>query len=212
MGTQSDDHLYGSAGDDVLVGGDLPTYALSGAYLLSRYGLDTDTNTILDRDSYTDFTHVEYLFTDLLSLSGEMDDFYASNPEYFLDDADKLFGGDGQDVLYGGRGDDVLDGGEGDDFLDGGLGADILIGGVGRDTFVLDAGVSTVSGTDLMMDFDYLEDRIETGSVTSASLKLSQNGDYYVLTDQAGETFFMVFDMGNSTLGASPDIANIEFI
>lgn len=49
------------------------------------------------------------------------------------EDADVLFGEDGNDTLIGGYGDDTLDGGTGKDTLDGGVGDDILLGGGGKD-------------------------------------------------------------------------------
>ena len=47
---------------------------------------------------------------------------------------DTLDGGPGNDLLFGGNDDDTLNGGEGDDTLEGGAGADMMNGGDGTDT------------------------------------------------------------------------------
>lgn len=214
-GSQANDFLYGESGDDVLIGGDLPDYALSGAYINPRYGLDTDTNTILDRlDFGTDMNDAEYLFADLLSLSDVVDDIYQDHPEYFLSDIDVLSGGEGQDVLYGGRGSDDLDGGPGDDFLDGGLGKDNLTGGTGRDTFVIDSAASTSVAADVINDFDYRYDRIETFDVDASTLKLVSiaSTEDYALTNADASTYYAVFDMDTSSLGENIVVSNLEFI
>jgi Ca2+-binding RTX toxin-like protein len=81
---------------------------------------------------------------------------------YGQDDADKLDGGIGNDTLDGGIDDDSLDGGDGNDSLLGGSGADTLKGGLGNDS--LDMGgddnfVDTVvfsngEGNDLITGFE----------------------------------------------------------
>jgi len=158
--------------------------------------------------------NAEYLFADLLSLSDVVDDIYQDHPEYFLSDIDVLSGGEGQDVLYGGRGSDDLDGGPGDDFLDGGLGKDSLTGGTGRDTFVIDSGASTSVAADVIKDFDYRYDRIETFDVDASTLKLVSiaNTQDYALTNTDGTTYYAVFDMDTSSLGEDIVFSNIEFI
>ncbi|WP_421704257.1 Hint domain-containing protein [Aliiroseovarius sp.] len=54
------------------------------------------------------------------------------------DDADTLLGGQGDDTIFGDDGADTIDGGTGDDVVDGGRGSDIIFGGEGDD--VLDGG------------------------------------------------------------------------
>lgn len=62
------------------------------------------------------------------------------------EDADVLFGGDGNDTLIGGYGDDTLDGGAGRDTLYGGAGDDTLDGGAGRDTLYGGDGDDILNG------------------------------------------------------------------
>ena len=59
---------------------------------------------------------------------------------------DVLIGGAGNDTLIGGNGDDVLDGGEGNDSLDGGNGNVVLRGGAGNDTLRGGTGNDTLLG------------------------------------------------------------------
>ncbi len=56
------------------------------------------------------------------------------------DGNDELKGGSGQNVIYGGLGDDVLTGGNDDDVLSGGAGDDLLKGGKGDDLYIIDRG------------------------------------------------------------------------
>ncbi|MES2353861.1 MAG: calcium-binding protein [Pseudomonadota bacterium] len=61
-----------------------------------------------------------------------------ANSMYGFDGNDYLAGLGGADSLYGGNGNDTLDGGEGDNLIDGGSGADVMYSGGGNDTFVVD--------------------------------------------------------------------------
>jgi Ca2+-binding RTX toxin-like protein len=84
-------------------------------------------------------------------LYGEQSDFWlgyawAGAPLYVLDDADKLYGGEGRDTLRGGWGDDLLHGDAGVDDLNGGAGGDELNGGAGDDILVGDAGADEIHG------------------------------------------------------------------
>lgn len=77
---------------------------------------------------------------------------------------DSLYGGNGNDRIRAAYGDDILDGGAGADILRGNLGADSLTGGAGADEFVFSIssglGDSTITKTDLITDFNGLEDLI----------------------------------------------------
>ena len=66
----------------------------------------------------------------------------------------------GDDILNGGAGDDILIGNAGDDTLDGGAGADTYTGGAGIDVFTIKAndGGASISGADVITDFDYGSD------------------------------------------------------
>ncbi|NEX94356.1 hypothetical protein G3573_16385 [Caulobacter sp. 17J65-9] len=67
------------------------------------------------------------------------------------ENANTLWGFDGNDELNGGGGDDFLLGGAGDDRLEGGDGHDVLTGGEGADTFVF---FGLGSGGDTVTDFE----------------------------------------------------------
>lgn len=71
---------------------------------------------------------------------------------------DTLIGNVSANRLEGWEGNDTLSGGEGDDTLIGGNGNDRLIGGVGADAFRFSR---YDNGTDVVMDFQSGEDRIE---------------------------------------------------
>ncbi|MEM6618272.1 MAG: M10 family metallopeptidase C-terminal domain-containing protein [Pseudomonadota bacterium] len=77
---------------------------------------------------------------------------------YGLDGDDFLFGQGGSDLLYAGAGIDHLFGGQGNDVLVGGAGYDQMRGGLGHDLFVTDG-----AGSDLIVDFDLAEDRLDLG-------------------------------------------------
>ncbi|QXO16443.1 beta strand repeat-containing protein [Vibrio ostreae] len=55
--------------------------------------------------------------------------------------ADRIYGLDGDDTINGGAGSDIIRGGEGNDTIDGGDGNDILIGGIGDDTLTGGSGL-----------------------------------------------------------------------
>ena len=50
--------------------------------------------------------------------------------------ADRIYGLNGDDVIHAGAGDDLVRGGLGDDSIDGGAGNDLLMGGAGSDTII----------------------------------------------------------------------------
>lgn len=69
---------------------------------------------------------------------------------------DFMKGHSGSDFLYGGAGDDIVKGGSGNDTLVGQDGKDRMLGGNGVDTFVFDDddGSSATSSRDLVRDFE----------------------------------------------------------
>jgi Ca2+-binding RTX toxin-like protein len=83
---------------------------------------------------------------------------------------DVLLGFGGNDLLYGSMGNDTLNGGPGHDLIEGYLGADTMIGGADADTFqfatIYDSAGSDPSGidypnTDVILDFNPAEDKID---------------------------------------------------
>ncbi len=137
MGTAVSDTLVGSAGSELLEGGDGDDviYADAGNDLV----LGGNGQDVIYGDGGSD----------LLSGGSGNDIIYGG------DGGDWLAGDEGDDSLYGDGGDDIIDAGAGNDIVDGGDGADILMGGLGNDTlsggdgndlFYVGSGVDTADG------------------------------------------------------------------
>lgn len=99
---------------------------------------------------------------------------------------DTLQGDAGNDTLRGGQGDDSLSGGDGSDWLSGDRDSDTMSGGGGADIFHHFDG----AGSDVVIDFNPLEDRIQLdlGAVYSAvqssagvTVSLNASGDTLLL-------------------------------
>ncbi|MDB9528038.1 Ig-like domain-containing protein, partial [Oscillatoria sp. CS-180] len=98
---------------------------------------------------------------------------------------DTLYGEGGQDRLQGSDGFDYLDGGVENDFLDGGHDNDVLVGGDGADVMVGGQGEDIFKYTvlsefgDLITDFEIVSDRIDLSQVAGLSpnaLQIDQVG------------------------------------
>ncbi|MSO89022.1 MAG: hypothetical protein EXQ89_03505 [Rhodospirillaceae bacterium] len=123
--------LAGTAGSDLLVGSDNPSFGPE-----TINGGDGD-------DAIFGNAGAENL------IGGTGNDHLSGG-----DGTDTLFGGDGNDTLFGGGGADVLDGGTGNDVLVASQSVeleDTLMGGAGDDTYAYSVGGATISdsgGTD----------------------------------------------------------------
>ena len=90
---------------------------------------------------------------------------------------DRMFGDEGTDTLYGGAGRDTIYGGDGDDVIIGGRESDRLFGDDGNDVFVFrNAGDSTLTDTDLIMDFVSSEDLIDLSQLVAGTLTMDIGG------------------------------------
>lgn len=131
--------------------------------------------------------------------------------------SDTLSGGNGNDILDGGIGNDTLDGGSGNDTLQGRSGDDAMAGGIGNDTYYVDSLSDAVSenggqGTDTIrvsISAYTLADNVENGIVLSNALPyvtLYGNALNNVLTGTSGAESLSGGD-GNDTLkgGAGAD-------
>lgn len=172
-GGDGDDILNGGAGSDALYGGggaDTAHYKDAGDWVL----VDLEDETLNRGDADGDvFTSIENIygsaFDDGLRGDDQANELWGYNGDDTLfgrDGDDTLRGMQGDDLLYGGNGDDVLAGGEGSDYLNGGSGddrlvgqggGDHLVGGAGADTFVFAVGSSSSFGANLDA-FDLIED------------------------------------------------------
>ena len=114
---------------------------------------------------------------------------------------DKLFGGAGNDTLYGEDGDDHLFGSSGANIIYGGNGDDhihagaynyndVVTGGAGHDTFHWQ--VDSVSGHDIITDFDPLQDALDLLDPYGAG-----SPDVHVNTGADGD---VVIAFGSSTV------------
>ncbi|MER9426870.1 Ig-like domain-containing protein [Mesorhizobium sp. M0317] len=146
---------------------------------------------------------------------------------------DILVGLGGADTLNGGGGSDLLLGGSGNDILIGGIGSDLMSGGVGLDTFVIATGESavaiggsggngTVSGYDVITDFDVTTDILDlNGTPTAAINTAGTNGTDSLLTiggqtvkSHAISNGIITFDDANTyslalSLTSSSDVAAV---
>ncbi len=90
---------------------------------------------------------------------------------------DRMFGDEGTDTLYGGAGRDTIYGGDGDDVIIGGRESDRLFGDDGNDVFVFrNPGDSTLTDTDLIMDFVSSEDLIDLSQLVAGTLTMDIGG------------------------------------
>lgn len=146
-GSNLNDTLEGSAGNNVLAGGlgiDTASYANALAGVRVSLALTTAQNTLgAGSDTLSGFEN--------LTGSG-------------LNDI--LTGNTGNNVIGGGAGNDTLNGGTGLDTLIGGLGNDVLNGGSGNDTFDFS---SLVDGDDVIVDFVAGTDDIDLVDLLSSS-------------------------------------------
>lgn len=192
-GGYNDDTLYGGTGNDILLGQE-------GADILKGQ----DGNDILKgangNDTLEGGTGKDILYggqnNDLLNggvgndkLYGEdgNDKLYGGDENDLLKGgigADLLYGNNDDDKLYGNAGNDKLYGGSGDDTLYGGEGKDILFGGnssigIDIDTFVFNSiKETTLSQTDVIMDFDDFWDKIDLSAIDADVTKSgNQNFD-----------------------------------
>lgn len=159
VGGTGSDFLYGDAGDNLLFGGD------GNDRLFGSLGADTlDGGTGID---YAQFTDAGYagLTADLANIvvgtGAAAGDIYLNIEGLVLtrnddigygdDQANWLYGMEGDDALYGRDGDDFLCGGIGNDTLSGGVGDDCLVGGAGSDAFTVSLNAN---GHDTIVDFE----------------------------------------------------------
>lgn len=147
------DEAYGEGGNDLIYGDDGEDELYGGSGNDEIHGGE-DNDTLYGDDGY------DKLYgeggDDTLYGGEDDDELYGENgSDTLFGDAgnDKLFGGDGEDYLYGGEDDDELFGEEGDDHLYGGNGNDYLEGGNGNNDLHGGEGDDTLVGGD---DTDYM--------------------------------------------------------
>ena len=157
---QLDDPPQGTAGDDVLIGGDGDDTMRGGggSDVIEGGGGDDRLGGGRGDDLVDGGAGSDAVFggkqNDVVR-GGDGDDFVYGNPGRDSlgggAGADLLTGGWGRDWLWGGAGDDILRGNGGADVLHGGGGNDRLAGGWGLDLYVIAAGDG---GTDWIFGFN----------------------------------------------------------
>lgn len=104
-----------------------------------------------------------------------------ANIIYGLDGDDSLYGAGLADTLKGGAGNDTLDGQDGADLLDGDTGNDLLIGSTGNDTYVFGRGY----GNDTIRDRDSTTDNLDKitmlEDVSPNDVTVVRSGDNLIL-------------------------------
>ena len=154
IGTEDDDVLEGTTGNDVIcgMGGNDRIDGKRGNDVI--YG-GSGNDTLYGRDG--DDTIYGGSGNDLILGHRGNDVLYGR-----LGD-DRIYGGGGDDIAAGGKGsdrlhgeadDDILEGNQGNDVIHGGRGDDIIIGGEGDDTIRGNAGTDTIylgEGTDTLL-------------------------------------------------------------
>jgi hypothetical protein len=191
IGTSKDDVLGGTAGTDIILGGNGNDVIDGGAgndLLLGGNGNDT-----IDGGAGNDL---------LFGGSGN-DTLYGGAGDDLLD------GGNGDDVLDGGEGNDLLLGGNGNDILDGGAGSDIVLGGNGNDT--LNYTASENAGSHDFYDGGRNFDTLQL-TLTSAELKLAQ-GDIAAFEAylKSGAKYFQ-FQSFNLTVSNFESLKIVEIV
>ncbi|MEP3177897.1 MAG: calcium-binding protein [Lentilitoribacter sp.] len=177
-GLDGNDTLFGLTGDDTLIGGNGNDTLIGGVgsdTLNGGVGIDTvsfesatdglviDLNIGTGRNDEADgdrFISIENVIggtnSDILRGNDQANELFGLNGNDRLDGFagidtllgglgdDLILGGDDNDTINGDEGDDRLNGQAGDDILTGGTGTDRLIGASGNDTLNAGAGVNNV--------------------------------------------------------------------
>jgi serralysin len=134
-------------------------------------------------------------FITRLNADGSLDTTFGSQDgNYHVDgssDANHLLGKDVAEIIRGQGGDDVLQGGGGRDVLSGGAGADIF-----RFTAISDSyRTATETGSDRILDFDALQDRVELISLAFTGIGDGHDGTLAIQTNAEGtRTYLKSFD------------------
>ncbi len=208
-GTEGNDHLYGDAHDNVILGNGGNDQLIGNAGNDTIWG-DDGNDTINGGDG------ADQLIGDNGNGNGTGNDSIdggAGNDTLFGEGAnDMLNGGDGDDQLIGAAGDDALAGGigndtlwggDGNDTLSGGAGKDQMTGGAGADVFIFSAlADNQAANADYIWDFTHGVDKLSVhglgfvhldtdgGQTEAGELRFSAtNGITTIISDQTGFTF-----------------------
>jgi Ca2+-binding RTX toxin-like protein len=184
IGTNSVAHIYGYAGDDIL----MPGFAFGGipeefnipnslASDIVDGGAGNDTVSYADSGSLSAWAMYLDVTINLVTNTVTMvnpNSLPALSTIAKLISIENATGGSGNDKIIGNAGINVLHGGLGNDTLFGGLGADSLIGGDGNDILRGDGGADNLDGGAGTDRVSYINS--DTGVVVSLALGTAFNG------------------------------------
>jgi Ca2+-binding RTX toxin-like protein len=121
---------------------------------------------------------------------------YATSFDDFLlgdNQANTLYGNDGNDVINGNSGNDLIYGGNGHDRLFGGDGDDTIIGGDGDDSFYGDQGLDSFygdAGTEDIAYYHHSQEAINVNMATGVNTGGSAQGDMLYNVERVYATAF----------------------
>lgn len=151
LGNEGNDKIFGDTGNDFIEAGDGDDLVWGGSgfdYINDGDGNDLVRAGIGDdeiRDGEGDDRIFGEAGDDLIRL--QLGNNYA-------------FGGAGNDIIRGGIGNDIIYGDDGFDIIFDGAGDDVITSGKGLDLIVIEAIKNSNNSTDLITDFDKINDRI----------------------------------------------------
>ncbi|MBU6339714.1 MAG: cadherin-like domain-containing protein, partial [Rickettsiales bacterium] len=208
-GTSSNDEIYGFGGNDTIYGSlgadkiDGGTGTDAVRYLESTAAVNVNLLTNVNRGGYAEgdtLFNIEKIlgsnFDDILTADNNANTVYGyeGNDVISLEGGDDIsYGGNGNDVIYGGTGNDTLYGEAGNDILIGGAGKDTLYGGVGSDSFTFTSlDQSVVSSADVIKDFTKGEDLIDLSGLGFSSIISGRSS--------SNESTLYYYNSGNNTV------------
>ncbi len=203
-GREGDDEIFGEAGDDLLDGGLGASDSIR--FIRSAAGIKADLSTgIATGEGNDTFTNIEELF------GSDFDDELRGDSQ-----DNQLHGFGGVDLLQGGTGEDNLTGGLGDDTIDGAEGIDdtvfyVLASGPVEVDLNTDIGTGA-DGTDTLIGIEHVggsdfDDRL-FGS-DEDDILIGRAGDD-IVKGRGGDLDILSGDKGNDTVDGGP--GNLDFL
>ena len=186
LGLNGDDHIEGRGGDDILIAADGDDEILAG-----------------DGDDYIEAGNGD----DLIYGEDGNDRILAGDGDDYIEAGignDKIAANAGNDIIYAGNGDNVIIAGSGNDYIEGGDGSDTALGEDGRDIIVAGSGNDIAdggNGNDIINGDDG-NDNLKGGSGND---KIFGGNDIDIISGDGGDD---MIDGGNDNDLVSGGIGN----